>query len=685
MNTVLGGRTARVAIVGRPNAGKTTLFNALTGAKQKAGNYPGVTVSIAEGSYCVGGRVIQCLDVPGLYSLRAISQDEDEALKVLTASDDQKADLYVVVMDGTSLERCLFLFSQVAELRRPMIVALTMTDVEKVDAAELSRRVGVEVVPVVAHKGVGIDELREAIDRNLSAPVVPDLELGYPEMVRSAVQRLSQHGVPGTGAEIREHLLGMRAPDALDGAHRAAIEAESKQILGENLDGKLLDSQTRYAWASGVRKAVHVGKPREKTKTDRADAILTHRFFGLLIFVAVMYGVFQSIYTLASPLMDWIDQGTGAVADWVSPMLAGTPMLHDLVIDGVIAGVGGVIIFLPQIAILFLLIALLEGSGYLARAAFLMDRLLGWCGLNGRAFIPLLSSYACAIPGIMAARVMPDHRARLSTILVARLMSCSARLPVYVLIIGIFIEPKYGAVAAGLSLFAMHVLGLLVAAPVALILNRGVLKGPRLPFLLELPRYQKPKLRDVLIAVQTRVTAFIKTAGTVILAMSVIIWALLYFPRYEAPSGMDEKTASQIQLEQSYLGRFGHAVAPVFEPAGFDWRMTTSLIAAFPAREVVVGAMSVIFGMGEGEDSPELRDALANAKRSDGSPLITLPNALSFMVFFALCCQCLSTIATIKAETKSWKWAWFAFGYMTAIGWGLAIVVYQVGMAMGWR
>jgi ferrous iron transport protein B len=685
MSTVLGGRTARVAIVGRPNAGKTTLFNALTGAKQKAGNYPGVTVSIAEGSYCVGGRVIQCLDVPGLYSLRAISQDEDEALKVLTASDDQKADLYVVVMDGTSLEQCLFLFSQVAELRRPMIVALTMTDVEKVDAAELSRRVGVEVVPVVAHKGVGIDELREAIDRNLSAPVVPDLELGYPEMVRSAVQRLSQHGVPGTGAEIREHLLGMRAPDALDGAHRAAIEAESKQILGENLDGKLLDSQTRYAWASGVRKAVHVGKPREKTKTDRADAILTHRFFGLLIFVAVMYGVFQSIYTLASPLMDWIDQGTGAVADWVSPMLAGTPMLHDLVIDGVIAGVGGVIIFLPQIAILFLLIALLEGSGYLARAAFLMDRLLGWCGLNGRAFIPLLSSYACAIPGIMAARVMPDHRARLSTILVAPLMSCSARLPVYVLIIGIFIEPKYGAVAAGLSLFAMHVLGLLVAAPVALILNRGVLKGPRLPFLLELPRYQKPKLRDVLIAVQTRVTAFIKTAGTVILAMSVIIWALLYFPRYEAPSGMDEKTASQIQLEQSYLGRFGHAVAPVFEPAGFDWRMTTSLIAAFPAREVVVGAMSVIFGMGEGEDSPELRDALANAKRSDGSPLITLPNALSFMVFFALCCQCLSTIATIKAETKSWKWAWFAFGYMTAIGWGLAIVVYQVGMAMGWR
>jgi ferrous iron transport protein B len=244
MSTVLGGRTARVAIVGRPNAGKTTLFNALTGAKQKAGNYPGVTVSIAEGSYCVGGRVIQCLDVPGLYSLRAISQDEDEALKVLTASDDQKADLYVVVMDGTSLEQCLFLFSQVAELRRPMIVALTMTDVEKVDAAELSRRVGVEVVPVVAHKGVGIDELREAIDRNLSAPVVPDLELGYPEMVRSAVQRLSQHGVPGTGAEIREHLLGMRAPDALDGAHRAAIEAESKQILGENLDGKLLDSQT---------------------------------------------------------------------------------------------------------------------------------------------------------------------------------------------------------------------------------------------------------------------------------------------------------------------------------------------------------------------------------------------------------------------------------------------------------
>ncbi|MBX3095441.1 MAG: ferrous iron transport protein B [Fimbriimonadaceae bacterium] len=692
MSTTLGKKTARVAIVGRPNAGKTTLFNALTGAKQRIGNYPGITVEIAEGSYCVSGRVIQCLDVPGLYSLRAISEDEDEALRVMTAADDSAADLYVIVMDGSSLERCLFLFSQVAELGRPMLVALTMTDVEAVDAEELSRHIGVEVIPVVAHRNQGVDELRDAIERNLADPVAPDLELGYPEMVRIAVQRLAQNGVAGSVNELREYALGIRSHDGLPELQRLQVEAEMKDLLGKNIEGRLLDSQTRYAWASSVRKAVHTTAPRTKNRTDKIDAVLTHRVFGVFIFLAIMYGVFQGIYTLASPLMDLIEMGTGWLSDLVSGPLSGTPMLHDLVIDGVIAGVGGVLVFLPQIAILFFFIAVLEGSGYLARAAFLMDRSLGWCGLNGRAFIPLLSSYACAIPGIMAARVMPDPKSRLATILVAPLMSCSARLPVYVLLIGIFIEPQYGAAAAGLALFGMHIVGLLVAVPTALVLNRGFLKGPRLPFLLEMPRYQWPKPRDVAITVWSKVASFLKTAGTVILAMSIVIWALLYFPRtapvdrYRNPWTPEqiESQQAQRQLENSYLGQFGRAVTPVFEPAGFDWRLTTSIIAAFPAREVVVPAMSVIFGMGEGEDSDDLRSAIRDAKKPDGTPLMGLSNAISLMVFFALCCQCLSTVATIKAETKSWKWAWLAFFYMTAIAWVLAVVVYQAGIAFGW-
>ncbi|HAY12986.1 MAG TPA: ferrous iron transport protein B [Fimbriimonadaceae bacterium] len=695
MSTTFGQKTARIALVGKPNVGKSTIFNALTGGTQKIGNYPGVTVEIAKGSYCVQGRVVECIDVPGLYSLRAISEDESVALRVLQGGDEP-IDLYVIVMDAGSMERCLFLYSQVAELGLPIIVALTMTDVApNLDKEALASRLGVPVVPVVAHKNEGVKELQDLIERTLEAPVVPDLELGFPERVRVALQRLAEFKQAPNIHTLRLWLLREEEPPKhISDDFRAALTECREDLLGANLSGKVLDSQTRYAWAASVRKQV---EPTEtsplQTRTDKIDRILTHRVWGLLIFTALMYLVFQSIYTLATPLMDGIETAMGALSDAVSPLLAGTPLVHDLVVDGVIGGVGGVLVFLPQIMILFFFISVLEGTGYLARAAFLMDRLLGWCGLNGRAFIPLLSSYACAIPGVMAARVMPDPKARLATILVAPLMSCSARLPVYVLLIGVFIESKYGTAVAGLTLFIMHLLGLAVAVPVAWILNRGVLKGPRLPFLLEFPRYQWPRWRDVVATMGNKAKTFVTTAGTVILAMTILIWAALYFPQssssdagtaYAQLSTAQQEVTSletfeaQYQLEQSYLGRFGRAVAPAFEPAGFDWRLTTSLVAAFPAREVVVGAMSVIFGMGEGEDSKELRTALATATRPDGTPLMNLGNALSMMVFFALCCQCLTTVATIQAETKSAKWAWFAFGYMTVLAYVFAIVTYQL-------
>jgi ferrous iron transport protein B len=418
----------------------------------------------------------------------------------------------------------------------------------------------------------------------------------------------------------------------------------------------------------------------------------------LVFFVALMYVVFQSIYTFATPLMDWIDGSFGSMADAAASSLRASPAVESFVVDGLIGGIGAAVIFLPQILILFFFISVLEGTGYLARAAFLMDRLLGWCGLNGRAFIPLLSSYACAIPGIMAARVMPDAKSRLATILVAPLMSCSARLPVYLLLIGTFIEPKYGAAWAGFTLFAMHFLGLLVAIPVVFFLNRKVIKGRRLPFVLELPPYQWPRWGDVLLTMYLRGKVFLKVAGTMILAMSILVWALLYFPRSDADAklyradyasrdasfrelvGEDEFVAER-QTENSYLGRFARSVAPAFEPAGFDWRITTGILAAFPAREVIVPTLGILFSVGSEADegSGRLKSALGNAKRPDGTPLMNPWNAVGLMVFFALCAQCMSTLATVKRETNSWKWPVFMFVYMSALAYIGAVAVHQLG------
>ena len=353
--------------------------------------------------------------------------------------------------------------------------------------------------------------------------------------------------------------------------------------------------------------------------------------------------------------------------------------MQSFVVDGLIAGVGGVVVFLPQILILFFFIAMLEGTGYLARAAFLMDRLLGWCGLNGRAFIPLLSSFACAIPGVMAARVMPDPKARLATILVAPLMSCSARLPVYMLIIGSFIEPQYGAFWAGFALFAMHLLGLVVAIPVVFILNRGVLKGKRLPFMLELPPYQMPRWKDVFLGMLNRGKVFLTTAGTTIVVMSVIIWAASYFPR-KVETGMPENEAAVAQLEYSVMGRVGKAVEPVFAPLGFDWRISTAILSAFPARETVVPSLGILFSLGSGDEAEaKLGEKIKDARWPDGRPLFTLPTSIGLMVFFALCAQCLSTLGVVRRETNSRKWPLFMFTYMTALAYLGAWVVQWIG------
>lgn len=707
-----------VAVVGNPNAGKTTLFNALTGSKQKVANYPGVTVERVSGLLRLDGQRIEVIDVPGLYSLDPVSEDERVAVEVIRggAVGGMRPDLLVCALDAGNLERNLFFFSQLADAEFPVVVALTMTDIveqsgARVDAAKLSQSLGVDVVPVIGFRGRGIAALKTAIERNLIEPRIPSRVLDYPEELERQVGglrvRLARAGYDLSAAEVREALVdpetelsqGLHEVPELEDAYLHAREELEAAGVGRST----IEMSGRYDWAAKIQKEAlkPASGPKKRTITDRLDFVLTHRVFGFALFVAVMYLVFQSIYSFAQPMMDGIGWAFGKLGELVSPPLEGIPWLKSLVVDGVITGVGTLITFLPQICILFLFIAILEGTGYLARAAFLMDRLLGWCGLNGRAFIPLLSSFACAIPGIMAARVMPDKRSRLATILVAPLMSCSARLPVYLLLIGAFIEPSFGPAWAGFTLFAMHLLGLAVAIPIVWALNRSVIKGKGLPFLLELPPYQWPKWRDVWLAVYFRGKVFVQTAGTVIVVMSVIIWALVYFPRSDEsaasirqsftaahPSASESAISHHVegrQMEESFLGRFGKAIEPAFVPAGFDWRLATSIMSAFPARETMVSGMGILFNTGSdsSETSTDLRLALQEATWPDGKLLVTPWTAVGLMVFFALCCQCMSTLAAIRRETNSWRWPLFVFTYMTVLAYLGAVLVNQMGKWFG--
>ena len=678
----------RVALVGNPNAGKTTLFNSLTGSKQKIANYPGVTVEQVSAIIDVGGITAEFIDVPGLYSLDAVSEDEAVAVSVI---HDKTVDLIVCVIDGSNLERNLFIYTQIAALGKPMMVALTMADRvenkgQKLDVAKLSKHLGVPVISVVGHKEKGLKELTLAIGKQLENPTISGPVIDRSDSILPLKDRLNRMGYDLSIEELKEKIL--EGEPAFEHYFDEFPELRPDFLRAKEGLERLLDPSARYAWTSKVQKDVIslVKKPKKAvTLTDKLDLVLTHRVFGLAIFVAVMYLVFQSIYTFATPLMSVISNGFSALGNWLGAHLEGAPILKSLVVDGLVGGIGSVLVFLPQILILFFFIAMLEGTGYLARAAFLMDRLLGWCGLNGRAFIPLLSSFACAIPGIMAARVMPDAKSRLATILVAPLMSCSARLPVYMLMIGAFIEPKFGPFWAGFTLFAMHFLGFFLAIPVVFILNRKILKGKRLAFILELPPYQMPKWKDVVIAMATRGKVFVTTAGTTILVMSVIIWAAGYFPRYNVPKGTPEAQAAQIQLEHSVLGRFGKGIEPVFKPLGFDWRISTAILSAFPARETVVPSMGILFSLGKDEDKLKegLPKKMAEATWPDGKPLFTAWTAVGLMVFFALCAQCFSTLATVKRETNSAKWSWFMFTYMTIFAYIGAWLVHLLAIAFG--
>ncbi|RMF76731.1 MAG: ferrous iron transport protein B [Acidobacteria bacterium] len=715
--------TVTVALVGNPNTGKTSVFNALTGLSQQVANYPGVTVERVSGTLWTRHGPVQVVDLPGTYSLAARSPDELVAVDMLLGQleGEHGVDAVVAIVDASNLVRNLYLLSQVFELGLPVVVALTMPDMAErngrpVDAEALSALLGVPVVPVRADRREGIDALVEAIERSLDSQTGPPRE-SLPELpasLRDAVDALRAEFGDAVRREFGHELTpaeALRAVVDVDGeipqrlarrlgpAFEARLAELRREIAGERSPAAL-EASARYAWAERVYdRAIARVAPRDgQTLSDRIDTLLTHRVWGTVVLLAVLGGVFQAIYAGARPLMDLISGATALAASAVTATLPAGP-LESLLADGVIGGVGAVIVFLPQILLLFVFVAILEDCGYMARAAFLMDRLLTRVGLSGQSVIPLLSSFACAVPGIMAARGIADRRDRLATILVAPLMSCSARLPVYVLLIGAFVPERSwlgGLVGLqGLVLLAAHLIGVAVAVPVVWLLRLTILSGRVPAFVLELPAYRLPNLRAVLMRAWLQGREFLVRAGTLILAASVVVWALTYFPRPEeiarhydelrerAVTVSQERAldaAEQAEyLQQSYMGRFGRAIEPVVRPLGWDWRIGMAAVASFPAREVIIAVLGTILGVEDAsEDSPDMIRRVQGARRADGTPLFTLPVALSLLVFMALCAQCVSTLAVMRRETGSWRWPAFAFGYMTVLAWIGAALTYQL-------
>ncbi len=690
-------RTPTYAFVGNPNCGKSTLFNALTGLKQKVGNYPGVTVEKKIGeTYSQHGQPIRIIDLPGAYSLAARSPDEAVLRDVLLGrrADTPQPDRIVCIVDATNLERNLYLVHQILDLGRPVILVLNMMDVAakqglRLRVARLEKELGIPVIPCEAINNKGLTELRLAMSRNdlplprhswdIPAPIAP--------AVSELAASLQENDRKAPISARAEALLLLTDQDTVRVSGSTPLSARTLEILRtwqarwekENTDwaGTLVNSRydaiTRLCAEIVERPAASGPSP-----SDRIDSVVTHPFWGWTILLGVMAALFLSIFTLAEVPMNFIDDHIAALSDFVKASMAPGD-LRDLLTDGAIAGVGGVVIFLPQILILFFFIGLLESTGYMARAAFIMDRLMSRVGLNGKSFIPLLSSHACAIPGIMATRTIEDPKDRLVTILVAPLMSCSARLPVYLLMIAALVPGDTVPLLTKIGLMLlMYGLGVGGAFFFAWLFKRTLLKGEPPMMIMELPPYRLPSWLNVLQQMLERAWIFLRRAGTVILGISIVLWFLAAYPK--AP---DTATPTE-QLAQSFAGRAGHALEPMIKPLGFDWQIGIGLISSFAAREVFVSTMSVVFNTESTDDNTEpLRQALLKAKWPDGRRLFTPLTCFSLMIFYVFAMQCMSTIAIVKRETNSWRWPLFQTAYMTGTAWLLSLLVFQIGTALG--
>ena len=690
-------RLPTYAVVGNPNCGKSTLFNALTGLKQKVGNYPGVTVEKRVGTtFSQHGQPITIIDLPGAYSLAARSPDEAVTRDVLLGrrAETRQPDRILCIVDATNLERNLYLVHQILDLGRPVIVVLNMMDLTApagldIRVARLEHELGVPVIPCEAVNGRGLVELRVAMSRH-------DLPLSrhawdIPAPISPAVAELQASLTQDDGKAPliarAEALLLLTDPDSLRVAGSTPLSARTAEILrhwktrweGQGTDWSATLVNSRYEAIACIAADVvlHAGVPGP-TASDKIDAVVTHAVWGWLVLGAVLTVLFLSIFTLAEYPMNWIDAHMAALADAVKGAMPPGD-LRDLIANGAIAGVGGVVVFLPQILILFFFIGLLESTGYMARAAFIMDRLMSRVGLNGKSFIPLLSSYACAIPGIMATRTIEEPKDRLVTILVAPLMSCSARLPVYLLMIAALMPGDRVPLATkvGIMVF-MYFLGTFGAFGFAWLFKRTLLKGAPPLMIMELPPYRLPGIKDVALHMLERAWIFLRRAGTIILGISIVLWFLASYPQAHAGA-----TPTQ-QLAQSFAGRAGHALEPVIKPLGFDWQIGIGLITSFAAREVFVSTMGIVFNAESiNEDTTPLRQAMLAAKWPDGRALFTPLVCLTLMIFYVFAMQCISTIAVVRRETNSWRWPIFQTAYMTGTAWIVCFIVYQSGRALG--
>jgi ferrous iron transport protein B len=702
-----------VVVVGNPNVGKTSIYNQLTGERAHIGNYPGVTVERRVGRLALpGGPSAEVIDLPGTYSLSARSAEEQIAIEALLGLDGHpRPALAVVVVDAGQLSRNLYLALQLVELEVPLIVALNMLDEVSANppsAKALSDLLGVPVVATDGRRGRGIDELVRAIAEHVTAAPLGKARVRYPAALLELLDEVAEalpddwRGTPGRNRALAAWALASIDPDDelehVSPRLRERTEAARRAAGERDLDRELIGA--RYAFIDASLEGLYARlerHPPKRKSSERVDRILLHPVAGFAIFLLLMLVVFQALFSWSDPAIGLIEAGVAALSGLLASVLPES-VLSELVIDGVLGGVGNVIVFLPQILLLFLFIGLLEDSGYMARVAFLMDRVLKSLGLHGRAFVPMLSGFACAVPAILATRTMERKRDRLLTMLVIPLMTCSARLPVYTLIIAALFPPSlvFGWLPVqGLLMVAMYVFAILTTLAVAAVLGRSVVKGRRVPLILELPPYRLPRLRNTLRSMFERGLVFLKEAGTVILACTVVLWALLAFPRADAAtlepvpqaSAAEQAEASALAreraIEQSYGGRLGKALEPVFAPLGFDWKLNVGIIGAFAAREVFISTLGLVYGVGDQDDEAlPLREKLKN-ESVGGVPRYTPLVGLSLLIFFALSCQCMSTLAVVRRETKTWRWPLFLFAYMTVLAYGASLAVYQGGRLLG--